>query len=84
MCRMYSSFHGITNVPLHTGPPPREGCHVNRIKCPWAMWMVVNRPASGVAENVRNLKEKYHEQFIILLPFIFMREKKCIEFQLKS
>lgn len=69
-----ASYHGITNVPLHTGPPPREGCHVDGIKCSWAMWMVVNRPAFGAAENVRYLKVKYPGQFIILLPFIVMKE----------
>ena len=36
------------------------------------------------AKNVRNLKAKPYRKFMTLIIFSFMKEKKWVEFQLKS
>lgn len=68
---------GITNSSLCTGQT-REVCQADVIKCSRVLWMSGHTPAFRGAEDVRNLKAKYSEQFITRVPFRFMKEKKCI------
>lgn len=68
---------GITNSSLCTGQT-REVRQADVIKCSRALWMSGHTPAFRGAEDVRNLKAKYSEQFITWVPFRFMKEKKCI------